>query len=348
MKKRIPEFVMIYFSPFSLRDRGRGHWSDSVRPSENLMQKDEDDTCNTDDESDSDDSEKDDTNDSTVDPTKRYIPRRIRLVEATDEVYLDVRFNYVAFEIPGSTEQCRIVENGHAFLAELLEELIPAQQEQKWKFTVAQKKIGGSTAQNGAAVLTSGKLSGELLGRLIQDFISVIRDLRQVTLPSERMGVENVRKELRDLRLSRDVTNVSKTSDEFVGSAIKKNFAPGGRFQLLRDIGRQFRKKTLVLTEGERVPAHFLGRLLKPKVHLGSIFVNSPAPKSALDYFLQDDDYWLDLLEHASSFEHRPPRIGSGRVDLPMLVCTICLCAVIVALSCLISESHNYRRSLHF
>jgi hypothetical protein len=119
------------------------------------------------------------------------------------------------------------------------------------------------------------------------------------------MGVENVRKELRDLRLSRDVTNVSKTSDEFVGSAIKKNFAPGGRFQLLRDIGRQFRKKTLVLTEGERVPAHFLGRLLKPKVHLGSIFVNSPAPKSALDYFLQDDDYWLDLLEHASSFENR-------------------------------------------
>jgi hypothetical protein len=75
-----------------------------VRPSENLMQKDEDDTCNTDDESDSDDSEKDDTNDSTVDPTKRYIPRRIRLVEATDEVYLDVRFNYVAFEIPGSTD----------------------------------------------------------------------------------------------------------------------------------------------------------------------------------------------------------------------------------------------------
>jgi hypothetical protein len=306
MKKRIPEFVMIYFSPFSLRDRGRERWSATIRPSENLMQKNEDGTCNTDDESDSDDSEKDDTNDSKENPTKRYIPRRIRLIEGNDEVAVDVFFNYVAFEVSGSTKtQCRTVENGHAFLAELLEELIPAQQEQKWKFTVAQKKIGGPTAQNGAAVLTSGKLSGELLGRLIQDFISVIRDLRQVTLPSERMGVETVRKELRDLRLSRDVTNISKTSDEFVGSAIKKNFAPGGRFQLLRCIGQQFRSKNLVLTEGEQIPAHFLGRLLEPRVHLGSIFVNSPAPKSALDYFLQDDDYWLDLLEHASSFENR-------------------------------------------
>ena len=302
MKKRIPEFVMIYFSPFSLRDRGRERWSQTMRSSQKLVQKNEDD--NTDDESDSDDS-KEDTNDSTEYPMKRYIPRRIRLVEGTDEVVaLDMCFNYVAFEIPASAMQCHTVENGHAFLAELLEELIPIQQEQKWKFTVAQKKIGGSTAQNGAAVLTSGKLSGELLDRLIQDFVCVIRDLRKVTLPSETMGVETVRNELRDLRLSKDVTSISKTADEFVGSAIKKNFAPGGRFQLLRDMGEQFRTKTLVLTKGEQIPAHFLGRLLKPKVQMGSIFFNSPAPKSALDYFLQDDDYWLDLLEHASSFEH--------------------------------------------
>ena len=64
----------------------------------NPVQKNEDDS--TDDESDSDDSEKDDTNDSTEYPIKRYIPRRIRLVEGTDEVALDVCFNYVAFEIP--------------------------------------------------------------------------------------------------------------------------------------------------------------------------------------------------------------------------------------------------------
>jgi hypothetical protein len=293
MRKRIPEFVMIYFSPFSLRDRERERWSHTMRPQHNPVQKNEDDS--TDDESDSDD-----TNDSSEYPIKRHIPRRIRLVEGTDEVALDICFNFVSFEIPASTLQCRTVESGHAFLAELLEELIPVQQEQKWKFTVAQKKIGGSTAQNGAAVLTSGKLNGELLGRLIKDFIGVVRDLRQVTLPSETMGVEAVRNELRDLRLSKDVTSISKTADEFVGSAIKKNFAPGGRFQLLRDMGKQFRSKNLVLTEGEQIPAHFLGLLLKPKVQLGSIFFNSPAPKSALD------DYWLDLLEHASSFEHPP------------------------------------------
>ena len=139
MKKRIPEFVMIYFSPFSLRDRGRESWSQTLRPSQDhLVQINKDDNAddNTDDESDSDDSTKDDTTDSTEYPMKKYIPRRIRLVDRTDEVALDVRFNHVAFEIPASTLQCRTVENGHAFLAELLEGLIPAQQEQKWKFTM--------------------------------------------------------------------------------------------------------------------------------------------------------------------------------------------------------------------
>ena len=303
MKKRIPEFVMLYLSPFHLRDRSRERWSRPMRRSdEHLMQKE----SNEDEESDSDDSDMDGTNKSAVD-AKKYIPRRIRLEEGVDdaEVALEVYFNFVSLEVPACRAQnCWTIQKGHSFLAALLEELVPAQQDQNWKFTVAQKTIGGPTAQNGAAVLTSGKLSGELLERLVQDFIYIIRDLRKVTLPEEVVGVESVRTELQELRLSKDLSSISKSANAFVGSAIKKNFEAGGRFHLLRDIGERFRRNSLVLTENEEIPASFLGTLLEPQADLALVFVKSPAPKSALDYILQDGDYWLNLLDDASSFEH--------------------------------------------
>lgn len=299
MKGRIPEFVMFYCSPFHVRDRGRELWSHTVRNFSDIK-------SSSGDESSDDDSFGGAADDLSELPERKKLIRRIRLVQGADaeHVVLDVSFKCVTLEVPGFTQENKIIEHGHAFLASLLEELLPEQQEQYWKFTVAQKRIGGPTAANGAAVLTSGKLRGDLLDRLIDDFICVIQDLRRVTWPEETQGLETVRNELKELERSKDVMAISKLANAFVGSAIKKNFAPTiGRFARLREIGDRFRRNDLMLVESEEIPARFLGALLKPNVDLGAIFVESPASQSALDC-VESDYYWLELLEHATSFEN--------------------------------------------
>lgn len=310
MKRRIPEFVMVYMSPFHMRDRSREMWC-CIRSLDDVTsscpgQSEDSDT----DESDDDESvgpEQDRCGSNTADSDrefeerKKYI-RRIRLMEG-DEVELGVYFNWVSLEVPECTRENRTIENGHTFLSELLEELVDEQKEQKWKFTVAQKMIGGPTAENGATILTSGKLKDGLLARLIEDFTCVVRDLRKVTLPEETEGLEIVRTELEDIRKSKDISAVSKTADAFVGSAIRKNFAPQtGRLARLREFGERFRMKSFILVENEEIPAHFLGQVLAPCAKLDSVFVERPARVSALD---QMENSWLDLLEHATMFENR-------------------------------------------
>ena len=303
MKGRIPEFVMVYISPFHLRDRGKELWSQTVRRlSDGIFNVD-------DEESDSDDESEREQQPCNMgirdeyEERKKYI-RQIRLMEGS-EVDMEVFFKYVNMLIPDFDEKERTIEDGHAFLASLLEVLVEEQQYNKWKFTVAQKTIGGATAENGATVLTSGKLKGELLERLIRDFIGVIHDLRKVTLPEETFGLTVVREELEELEKSKNVRAVSNTADAFVGSAIRKNFLPKtGRLYRLRTFGERFRMGTFILAESEETPALFLGAFLKRGVHLDSIFVDAPASLSALDCVM-DGNYWLDLLEHATSFDHQ-------------------------------------------
>ena len=353
MKQRIPEFVMVYISPYHIRDRSREFWCTAIRRVEDigkekkrrnkqdvLNRKDSGTSSNSSLTETSSDGEGDESSDDDDDvnennnikhlqlPTRnnqngndphhasaqelaaaarKKCIRGIKLMDGTT-VKFDVYFRFVGLTVPDydrNEEGGRtITSSGYTFLSSFLTEVVPEQQRQHWKFTVAQKTIGGPNAMNGAAVLTSGELKDELLQRLTEDFICVVRDLRQVTMPDETEGVlESVRKEVEELRRTEDVELVSKMADSFVGSAIRKNFMPDtGRFALLRDIGERFRTKSLILVDNEELPARFLGELLTPGVRLGSVFLDPHlgACKSALDYM---EGSWLDLLEHATSFD---------------------------------------------
>jgi hypothetical protein len=172
---------------------------------------------------------------------------------------------------------------------------------------LAQKKIGGDDATNGADVLTSGKLYGPLLETLIREFTQVMENLNRLTLPEERSGsLDRVRQEILTLREQRDVRCVSKIADSYCGKAILKNFHPDhGRFRNLRLLGEDFRDGDFFLTDPERVPARYLGIVLQPGVNLEVVFQEPPATYSALDHM--ETRGWLDILEHAVEFDTPAP-----------------------------------------
>jgi len=208
--------------------------------------------------------------------------------------------------VPGCDENGR-VEAGISFLQEFKEALMVQQDKNNWKVTIGQKTIGGGSEEdNGATVLTSGRLLGNLLDTLIREFTSVMQDLDTLTLAEERRGVlERVKKEVQTLEELGDVRAVSVETDNFVGRAVLKNFHPGhGRFRNLRLLGDDFCEGDFFLTDPERPPAEFLARLLPRGADLQEIFVDAPDTVSALDHM--EDRGWLDILKHATQFENNP------------------------------------------
>ena len=190
--------------------------------------------------------------------------------------------------------------NGIQFLQQLKQELITCQTEHNWKVTLAQKTIGGRDPHNGAEVLTSGQLQGDLLTQSVDNFIAVMKDLGDLTLPHEKSGVEKVRNELQILRKTKDLTKLSKSTDLFVGRAIRKNFETMGRFEEMRAFGERFREGNIHLLEGEIQPSRFLGLLLKKGSPMSSVFVDPPTDEYALDCV---ESTWLPMLELAASFK---------------------------------------------
>jgi hypothetical protein len=210
--------------------------------------------------------------------------------------------------------------DGAAFLTDFSKELRRHQERQNWKVTLAQRSIGGPAAENGAHVLTTGKLRGDMLTVLVREFTSVMHDLEVLTLPEERRGnLEMVVAELEELRqsedMTEDVTMVSETTDDFVGSAICKNFEPvTGRFDLLRSFGTDFRDPDgcFTLTPAELAPAYFLGLVLRTGAPLSDVFEDPPAEFTALDHVMDEDrPGWLDVLEHAVSLADNPAAVDS-------------------------------------
>jgi len=242
--------------------------------------------------------------------------RRLSLVRG-NRFSIDVKNGQVSFAFPGlqpdgsislaSANDSRAeVDGPHMILEKFAETLAIQQEKNKWKVSLAQKTIGGKNAENGAVVYTSGKLQGELLTELINEFCEVMNDLKVLTLPEEKGGLESVKRELEQLRESRDVSSVSKMTDSFVGSAIKKNFAPGvGRFASLRKFGKNFRAissetNELWLTENEEIPTKYLGLILEEKVAPSSVFQDPPFRECALDIV---EGSWLETIEQAVSME---------------------------------------------
>lgn len=306
MRRRIPEFCFVYLSPHHVRDRNnelwvtqRGRQLDVSPCGENAIHESLNHFFG-----------QHSHQFTMLSPEKRRQSltklsdrrrmRRLSIDSTGDEVMIDVNFQRVDLHIP-LLQDNGTVQGGADFLNHLGEELAEQEETNHWKVTLAQRAIGGDDSENGAVVLTSGKLKGDVLHRLIADFIALMKDLHSLTLPVEKKGVTDVKNAIADLRKEKDITKVPKCVDDFVGSAILKNYHPvTGRFTLLREFGCQIRAHELFLHQEESFPARLLGIVLNCENGLENAFVEPPASRSALDSLSND---WFGLVEHAASMK---------------------------------------------
>ena len=234
---------------------------------------------------------------------------------------------------------------GFANLTNLSKELRTLQEERLWKFTQGQSEIGGETPRTASSLLTSRQLCGDdgkLLNTLIEEFIQVVRNLQSLTHPEERDVIQDVKEELAALEraVSGDCTanaltavNLSKKADMFVANQIKKNYCPQkGRFIRMRAFGRKFRdyfndyfndggdagaiedpiEKKFSLTDEEKIPARFLGKLLQEGTPLRKVFDDDAIKENqrcALDVVTENEhSSWLGLIRRAVSVESESAR----------------------------------------
>lgn len=302
LRERIPEFAFFYVSPFHVRDRSKELCATMRHDTCQKLMLRQDSSTDRPDESDS--SEEDEQTENGFSMRKRsnhvgQVKRNLQLHRG-EPLGLETFFTKVMFHIPSCTDE-GLIPDGHEFLSRFVDHLEAAQQDNYWKITVGQKAIGGPTSNNGAFVLTSGRLKGALLEKTIEEYTTVLRNLRALTLPEEKNILQQVRDEVQQLEQIGNVESISKACDQFVGSAIRKNFHPfKGRFAIMREIGENIRDGSLVFTQRETVPAEILGRLLEKGNSLSSIFSHSPRFPCALD---KVEGSWLDLLQTATSFE---------------------------------------------
>lgn len=199
------------------------------------------------------------------------------------------------------------VRHGIQFMNAFAKQLSSEQKINRWKVTLAQKTIGGPNSENGAFVMTQGRLHGPLLRKLITEFTKVLQCLKEITRIEEKHVVHALREDLHLLRESNDVTMVSKEMDAYVGNCIIKNYHPvDGRFTKLRKYGRLFREKSnrLYLTPDEASPAMLLGLILERGATLDRVFVQPPPGRfCALD---TAEDHWLTVIEFAAAVENIP------------------------------------------
>lgn len=271
MQDRLPCFRMIYMSPHHIMDRGKElvnvlqnfvrNWSMTSVPSDSAI------TAST--------------------RLKRLVEQHpqvhlgmtIRIFEGEDEekpaFVLNTRSTppKMSLVLPaGSTdflnERCiQLHGNAYDSLETVVEGLMPIMTNQLFKFTLAQKTIGGPHPKTGNQWLYEGQLRGPILKTLLDQMIDVIRCLQRLTLPEEVDVVDLVRAEVErfendDSRLR--ASDISETADAFVGNAIKKNFHPRkGRQRFLREISEKFRSESLLLIPEEELPARHLGVLLR-------------------------------------------------------------------------------------
>jgi hypothetical protein len=176
---------------------------------------------------------------------------------------------------------------------------MPIMEEHLFKFTLAQKRIGGPDAKTGNQWLYEGKLKGKILDNLVTQFIHTVENLLELTLPEENDGiVEQIRTEMARIEETNATCDtLSRTADHFLGSAIIKNFHPvKGRMIFLRDLCRRFRHNEVVLTDEERIPAKHLGNLSKIGSIMSDTFVGASSEPPRLH---PDSCFWHNILARA-------------------------------------------------
>ena len=185
-------------------------------------------------------------------------------------------------------------------LKSIVKDLMPIMQDRLFKFTLAQRKIGGRNPKRGNQWLYEGKLKGPVLQNLVTQFIQVVRELQALTLPEEVDVVNYIREEVFQFENSgiyQSCAELSPTADAFVGNCIVKNFHPmKGRSKLLREISKKFREDTLFLTDEERLPAKHLGGVLHAGALMSDTFHNAPMEPTVLQ---PQQHFWRNILARA-------------------------------------------------
>lgn len=226
--------------------------------------------------------------------------RRIKVYEGETDV--DVLRREVRFYV----ETCDKIEGekvccDYEHTKQLVQLLVHLQAKHVWKFSVAQVAIGGASPRTGSSLLTSGELRGNVLNELLDQFIGVLRSLMKVTSPKEKEAVEQVRAEVDRMPDDLNPADISRRADNFVGSAIVKNWHPEkGRFKVGRDLAPGLRGKgDLILKKAEVLPAKALGNLiLNLRTSLKSSVFASSGDLDTPFYVMHG--IWKDLLRDAT------------------------------------------------
>jgi hypothetical protein len=342
MQMRIPDFRMVYIAPQHLNQRPKEYWLKfkaavdvlRIRGDESLHSGIQDEGPLTDTTASTTTTTRERSNsktnslvsiisDSSSSERKKKEERAIRLYQSPRlhrRVVHVSGHSHAVDVLLGSSVPTQQEENcfalhygnpseGYTCLKAFVDELVALQKKRGWKFTLAQKTIGGASPKTAASHLAHGRLHGDLLNKLIQEYCQVIRNLQQLTLPDEVQVVERVHAELAKSTLFSRPADVSDVTDAFVGFAIKKNWHPEtGRFYVLRRLGEAFRKKRLQLTKEEKIPARMLGVLLKQGTDMQDVFYGAPACPTALETQGYKLDTWRTLVEDATSFQSAATR----------------------------------------
>lgn len=192
---------------------------------------------------------------------------------------------------------------GYKFLHTFFKHLTAIQKAKGWKFTLAQKTIGGDSPVTGSSLLAQGKLNGDALRRLTSGLKKVMGYLQRLTSGTERTGIDEVRQALAEAQESETFgpATVPDSVDTYVGLSVKKNFHPiSGRFRKLREFGKAFRSGKLVLDEAEQTPSKLLGALLQPNGRMEDAFAAGPSGPTALEMHCSS---WQEVLRLATSLE---------------------------------------------
>ena len=320
MQSRIPEFKAIYISPHHFRSRGEDLWkrlrgvmkSWALLSSTSLekLSRHQGHGESSDDDDAAIPKEIQGDNINLFHDVHKF-GKSLRLYEGDEDCFsfqLDTNKESFALVLPKHSSDFqsdrKVVDlKGDAFtnLKSIVDALLPIAHDKLFKFTLAQKTIGGMNPRTGNQVLYSGELNGSLLDNLVSQIIHVIHNLRTLTKPEEADIVDFIRAEVErfengDVHNSAD--SLSQVSDDFVGNAIKKNFDPvKGRSKLLRELGAQFRNPVdLYLTDDEMCPAKHLGDVLRAGALMSDTFCDCPMEPTVLQ---PHTHFWRNILRRA-------------------------------------------------
>jgi len=220
-----------------------------------------------------------------------------------------------------------------AFHSLLTDHLIPIQKKYGWKFTLGQSAIGDEgldSPQIGSVALTEGKLHGQLLHNLIDQYVHVLQDLQELTHDEEKNIINTCQKEYEALEKDENLSfeSITPEIDAFLGHSIIKNWHPKkGRFVLLYEMGKSFRLNSVaptdnfLITPEEVVPAYYLGMLLNPDSQMREVFnvapMSKPTGNCIFHSFYQSkaastpssfasDPFWKKLLHYHLYKVHSP------------------------------------------